>query len=274
MMMSTKYLRILSGYASCCLLLNACTDLTESPARMETSVNCVLVANRGAQKIFIYSTTDRNTYIYPENNYALLAIAGAVVDLTTADGKHRLQYVVDTVGVTSSNGNRYYSAAGKVRIVTDAEYGLSVETSFGTITGSTRVPGEFTIGFPVDKSRIAFSGNQATLPIHWTRSTNAFVYQIVATMVSWETRTFNGMDPFTLRREEVRTFSTVDTAFSAILSLRSQSNLPDTVIVEVTAFDKNFYSHKFLGNERAGVTGGYGVIGSGVAKSITLTVQK
>ncbi len=254
------------------LCFGSCNDLTDPVQRLEISTECILIANQAAHKIYVYRSTDTDDHRFTRYDYyAPYSIDSAIVRLSTPLGIKLLPLVVDTISPSMHWVDKYFSLGLNPGIQYNGVYSVFIETPYGTITGNTRVPGDFTLHQHMTGTSVQFIDNEAAIPVHWSKSDNAYIYQVTITLFTWETRIVPGMETFTYRRDEVRSFSTTDTLFTDHVYSRLRY---DSVIVAVTAFDKNFYDHKFLGNDRAGVTGGYGVIGSGVNHSFMLPIRK
>ncbi len=138
----------------------------------------------------------------------------------------------------AQNCGNYFSEGLDVQF--GETYVLTIETSSQSISGKTTVPGDFSLSMLNNK-------------LSWTASEHATAYHVYVAD-RWE-RLF----------EEITTLQEIDVD----LSLDNPEEWKATVV----ALDTNYYNFITEQSLQAGITGGYGVFGSAVVRSIAVVLQ-
>jgi hypothetical protein len=173
----------------------------------------------------------------------------------------------DTLKCKLIKGDDYNSSAFTNRIgktfIPGKKYTITAESEYGTIKGETTFPGDYKIVYPeegvfyVGEEYRYNDGYRIPIDIKWTRSEGAYGYFL-------EIHDEKGGSSY---------FST-DTLFCHHFSAFYPYNTSAIYKITITAIDKNYYRHHFEQYNSSGISGGYGVMGSGTVQTVQIEFVK
>jgi hypothetical protein len=246
----------------------SCTDVADPTKPDSASVLLQLTANQPRQSVFLYRTADLGetpSFLpFTELHNAQFLpyfLEGATVFVTDDHGRHPFQLRVD-----SSYGTvvaKSYVNPDSFVVQPEASYSLTVQAGTLTIEGRTTLPGEFQILSPSPTQIYTTSNGQLQFDLRWTRSRNALGY--IASVIIARRVLVGG--PY----RERFTYVAFDTLYSPATPFRVSA--ADTCFVEVQSFDVNYYNHRFRSVASAGVSHGYGYVGSSVFHTVRVRFQ-
>ncbi len=238
------------------ILSTGCKKLTTEPTEFDNySVLAYITSDFAKQKVYVYRTVplnskDSSDYIYDK---AEVSVTGNSTSekFTYYDDNFYDKYYIDSTS-NFKPGEKYY---------------LNIKTETETITGETTLPGDFEINSHKNYQEIT-ADKTIKLDMKWTKSNDSYAYIL------------NLRFPITSPSPEASyyfinySYITYDTTFyynnSAFLTLLDTSQ---SIIVSVTAVDKNFYQHHFEQYNSTGINKGYGYFGSGTVKTVKLKIK-
>jgi hypothetical protein len=259
-----------------CFQWVSCTepDVTTPQEPYQTSLLCFVVEGHSQQEVLLYRTTsvsDRAyNFYYPPGTFwsaqELYFIRDATVQLQNRAGtSYALHAVYDT-----SNGLRprsYYTNSDSLILSPGEQFGAFIQVEDETITGKATIPGSFEILHPAAHDTLPREGlYDFRLDASWTRSSGAAGYLVIVSSVVV-------YDDSVSRRNiySYQTFSTTDTSLSTRFSNIYGSG---EHTLEVIAYDRNYYEHRFHDALRIGIEGpAYGFCAGGIARSIPVAIR-
>ncbi len=260
------------------LLICSCENLNEpGSSKYSYSVDFYMDTVNKTQKIHLYRTLalSENYDLYHLENYfienAQLELACDGMDYNDfglfedPDSTHVYNYYDHYQWL-------YYKNNSELKILPGKEYILTIKTDDQLINGLTKVPGDFDLLIPARDTMKAEEIDG--LEISWTASQDAYIYthgKFLARQRHYSSGYTYFPDTFPLGGAYTNeNHAVIDFNSSTILFVSEV----DSVLIFVTAFDKNAYNHSFNGHESAGVTNAYGVFGSSVTKTAVIVIDK
>lgn len=240
------------------ILFTACENLNDpGEAKYKHSLLCNLKVGISNQKIFIYDILSLEEYAYGTlKNFDKYFNPNAQVEIESNGTVYSDFYV------TADSENVRYYTSDSLNVFPGQEYKVKIIFEGETITGVTQVPAEFDILHPFENQIISYTNNSFNVTYRWEKSQFCSGYQIQVTYPFL----FNGNpNPEYYFHSD----QTVDTQYVFTNILRPI----DTVNTIISAFDKNYYEHVYIGNESAGLTHAYGYFGSSFQKQVRFIVR-
>lgn len=241
----------------------SCSDLNAPSPTFEQSVVCNLTAYVTTQRIHLFRITSVDDpgpsfpFFSPSTNDARFvpyAIENATV-FVEDETQQRVLFDFSSDSLFGAIVGRPYKNRDAFSVQPGGRYVLSAATPFGTITGSTTVPGDFSILSPSNNQ--VFSRG-ATVRIVWTKSSHAFGYHVKATDED--------------SRSPITTSTLVnDTTYS--IRFDPDFRISGAITIQVFAYDKNYDDHRSKVVPRAGITNAYGCFGSSLLQTVRIRVQ-
>ena len=249
--------------ATVSVVLLCCDDLNTPIPTLKQSVVCNLIAGATTQRVYLYRATsvddpgpDYYSFLPITNDarFVPYVIAGGEV-FVRDEMQSIIPFVFSIDSLYGTIVGKPYKNRETFIVQPGTRYYLSATTPFGRITGSTIVPGEFSILRPSPNE--VFSKG-ATLIIQWTKSVNAFGYYV---------RVSDDHPRFPM------TISTLlkDTTYS--VNLNPDSGTTGQITIRVFAYDKNCDDHRSRGVSSAGIANANGCFGSSVLRTVSIRMQ-
>ncbi len=222
----------------------------------EMSVFSLLSTHTQRQEVYVYYTTDRVGDYVDKNE---LFVGSARVTIISELQEVTFRYAID------DGTPMFIDLPDTLQILPGKTYRLKGISDAGTITGQTRVPQKFHIQYPATGDTVE---SNMPLFLSWTHSQESYGYVI------------NLKQPFveipitpdsTLVERPVRTFSATNTNYTIPDYLLEESG---KYLLQIMAYDENFYNHFKEGDSRSGIEGGYGVFGSAVVDTVHFFVKE
>lgn len=240
-------------------MFSSCENLSD-PGQPEYNYSLFfnLMANTDKQKFYIYNIAplDGNPSGYLLKDFDTYFTPDAVITIES-DGVIYSDFLVET----DSQDVRYYTNSNLI-IHPGIEYHLKVVIADEIITGSTIVPKDFEIVYPLENQIVPFSNNKLEVNYLWTKSRNSsgFLLNVIYTLLYND---FNIDGNYILDQTVFDTTYFLDSTFEPV----------DTVYTTIAAFDGNYYNHLFEGKASSGIEGAYGYFGSSVHKKLKFIVR-
>ncbi len=155
--------------------------------------------------------------------------------------------------------NLFYSNSESLKLYTNTKYNIDISVNSNIITGSTTTPSDFNIITPTPNSTFRLNNlrNKAGINIKWEKSSSAKGY-IGKIFIHKENNDIS----------KVSQFITLDTTFNW-----NESFTTGKAVINIYAFDKNYYKHFIDLSQSAGIKGAYGYFGSSIKKSVTVNIE-
>jgi len=230
----------------CSIYLTSCENPIEDHSQtVKLSASGIILTDS------ISTITITKTDIFNGTKDSSALIKNAEVYISDEDGKNfQLSYRAP-----------YYRRA--LNCKAGKKYYLDVKTEVGEIHGETEVPGDFEILNYRDNDTVRWKNNDLDIDLNWTKSQNAYGY-IVKFRIEYD-----GYQDFPFSIERI------------IFSDKNNCRITESriewkyygIIIQVLAYDKNYYYHHFEQYDAVGVTGAYGYFGSGVLKTVKLNLK-
>ncbi len=259
------------------LSLTSCENLNEPAGQQaEYSVVFCLEANSEIHKLYVYNNTPLDEMIDGANinNYF---VNGARIGLSSNNvvfNNFVYHDELDSIYIyynTDYYQTVYYKNNERLKIIPGMEYELNIKISDEEITGNTIVPGDFELNLPARDTMKSEELNG--IEIEWTESTNASVYvyghRSAQPAPEWTGRDYLYFPEEIPRGGDYTHERKVKFEFYGDPFLRS-----DSVLIYVSAFDKNIFNHMLKGVSGSGLTNAYGVFGSSVTKTAVIVIDK
>ena len=173
------------------------------------------------------------------------------------------------------NQKTYYGNNSELEIIPGMEYELTIKINDSEFTGNMSVPGNFELSLPARDTMKAEEINE--LEFEWTESINSSVYVYgyrTARPAPEYYAEYSGIDYFNFPEGIPREG---DYTYERKVKFDFYGNpftVADSVLIFVSAFDKNTSDHILKGRSSAGLTNALGVFGSSVTKTAVIVIEK
>jgi hypothetical protein len=272
-MRQIKYIFLLSIIFFACDEINPVNDFSN-----DYTFLCILKSDQPTQKAYLYKAVNivNINDVIPADAFILDA------EIIMSDGIISSQLQVrENVPNTEewlvySDDSVFYGS-----ILPNKKYDIQIKVNNEFVTGSTTIPGEFTINRLSSDTILYQDTNDSYkyIPISWSASANSFQYLVYSTI---KYRSNDGRE-----MERANKYTNTVNTFAKILfepryisyTYTGSSWVVDTeyhayqIKFVVYALDKNYYDHVILSRDRAGLSAQYGVFGSMIADSYTIYVK-
>jgi len=242
-------------------LFYGCEPITNSIEPEKFSVAALITNNAASQRIQIFRTASLNEQ-NDDPNYYFIESAKITVE---ADDTSEVFYVM----VSSANGN-YYRPSEPTEYEPNKKYTLNIITDFGNASGSTTLPGQYSITEPNENDAYKIIYDQyikyVEINLKWTESNNSYGYIINLSYAVNQ----NGEKPTYV----TFAYLTKKTAYDINVQIPDNFVFNKPIIISIMAFDINYYNHLFRNISNAGLEGAVGYLGSAVIKSVNVFVEE
>lgn len=215
------------------------------------NVRCIATAGADIQQCYIYRTVSRD-----DNPSYDLDVPDADVVMINSRGDQR----VFSFYADSAHSSTYYRSDSGFSLSENETFWLRVKQGNITLNGEATVPGNFKILSITNRGEN--ENHTYTIDVMWQKSNNSAIYQVKSIV------------PFTNNGHlyyEERLYETRDTSISFALDIPFQNR--DSVLVQVTALDDNYYDATSLHYQQVGIDNGIGFVGAGIIQSKKFKIQ-
>ncbi len=252
-------------FAWLCAFIMSCSlppSAVENQA--DVAIYCILDPAFDQQTVRVYATTSELIQpVEPES----LFVKNAKVLIRTGNQSVEFSYAIqsDTLDADDVVMKQVFVVGRKrLPVVAGAGYSLEVKTDTGVYTGVTRVPEKFAIIAPEPGAKYA-SGERVQLT--WQHSRSAAGYLIT---LFYPPEEITVTPDSTILIHYQSAFRTRETKFTIPAQYIQEKG---EYKIQIEAYDQNFHSFVFDGEDRSGLDHGYGLLGSKVSISSTFEIE-
>lgn len=219
-----------------------------------------LVVNETRQEFYIYKIVkDEDVNDFEGKSPDIYFEKGANIILYNSDLNYNSFVLKKLSNTYTTARNLFYSNSESLKLNTNTKYNIDISINGNIITGSTTTPSDFNIITPTPNSTFRLNDlrNGAGINIKWEKSSSAKGY-IGKIFIHKGNNDISKESPFI----------TLDTTFNW-----NESSSTGKAVINIYAFDKNYYKHFIDLSQSAGIKGAYGYFGSSIKKSVTVNIE-
>ena len=259
----------INGILLLLIIFYSCENLNE-PVGIQygISISSLLEANRNIQEIQLFQALNLDDTI-DYKYYGRHFIKGAQIKISENNNVYS-NFALFEKNEMYNGKSFFYGNDSEFKIMPGNQYNLEIVADEIRITGVTTVPGDFQILEP-SKNKMKIE-DIINMELSWTKSDSAYLYSWdyrIAYQSQSDSSIYHGFKviPLPSGNYTENERATFEYYYSIYMEI-------DSLLISITAYDKNAYNHFIKEDNNAGVTNAYGVFGSSVTKTAVIVIDK
>jgi hypothetical protein len=243
---------------------------------------CMLKNDQVIQKAYLYNALDLKESMYSySSNDAFVHNAEIIMSNGTISSQLKVRQFQYYPPYLMFDYIYSDDSVFRGKILPNTKYDIQIKINDEIITGSTIVPGEFSVNIPLNNTiELGKDANKEEMKnytlykyrLSWSKSANSASYVVFST-ITYKNALGEFRDYYGQSVNSVDTFAIMNIPENYGSLSYGTEYAADSAKFVVIAVDKNYHDYYFLSRDRAGISSHYGVFGSSIVDSCVVQIK-